>query len=154
MVVFVYCEVSVNIKCIGCYDLLREEMTVSDMAFKRYRKQGNTLVVYNCPRFFPYAAAISGLLRPGSGIVEAVKDCPQRIDEHCILCPKPPVTTYGEPPIVHTCKEHYAAWGNWLEEHPERRAYLAPKGRMRHANWVEVFREFIEDMRVKAEKSF
>jgi hypothetical protein len=131
-----------SIKCIGCYELLREKITLG----------GKDLTVYNCHRFFPYACALSGLLRPGSGIVEAAKDCPQRIEEHCILCQKPPTSSYGDPPIVYTCKEHDAAWGKWLEEHPERRAYLAPMGRARKANWVVVFREFIEDMRVKAEE--
>ena len=127
------------IKCIGCYDLHREERVVT----------GKTLIVYTCPRF-PYDCVIGGLLRPGQGTLKAVTDCPQRIDEHCILCPKTPVCTYGEPPMVYTCKEHDAAWGSWLNEHPQRLAYLAPKGRSRKANWIEVFREFIEDMRVKA----
>lgn len=129
-----------QIKCIGCYDLRREEMVLS----------GKDLIVYTCPRL-PYDCVIGGLLRPGLGTLKAVTDCPQRIDEHCILCPKPHVSTYGLPPMVYICEEHGEAWGKWLEEHPERRAYLTPKGRNKKANWVEVFREFIEDMRVKAE---
>lgn len=127
------------IKCIGCFDLHREEMAVG----------GKPLTVYNCPRYFPYACALSGLLRPGSGILEAVEDCPQRIDEHCILCGNTKVSSYGQQ-IVFICGEHDKAWGQWLKEHPERDAYLTPKGRLRRANWVEVFREFIEDMRKKA----
>lgn len=128
------------IKCVGCYDLLREEIEFKD----------RPLVVYNCPRFFPYATAISGLIRPGKGIVEAARDCPERLDEHCVLCANTDGVTYGIP-YVFICKEHSRAWGNWLDQHPERRAYLAPKGRARQANWIEVFREFIEDMRQEAE---
>ncbi len=128
-----------NIKCIGCYELLRKEMSV----------EGRPLVVYNCPRF-PYACALSGLLRPGSGILEANKDCPENPLSHCILCPKTELIHYGQN-IVSTCKEHYEAWSKWLDEHPERKAYLKPKGRMNKANWVKVFRDFIEDMRQKAE---
>ena len=128
------------IKCIGCYDLLREEIEL----------KGKPLIVYTCPRF-PYACALSGLLRPGSGILEAVKDCPARIDGHCIVCPKTELVSYGEPKIAFTCKEHYRAWSKWLEEHLERKAHLAPRGQSVKANWIEVFREFVEDMRKKAE---
>jgi len=124
------------IKCIGCIDLLREEVELN----------GKPLVVYNCPRFFPYATFISGLIRPGKGIIEAVEDCPKRIDEHCILCTKTTLTTFGKR-IVYICIEHSKAWSKWLDEHPERRAYFVPKDRVRGANWIEVFREFIEDMR-------
>jgi len=129
-----------NIKCIGCYDLLREELEL----------EGRPLVVYNCPRFFPYACALSGLLRPGSGIIEAVRDCNEDPLSHCVLCSNTKITHYGQD-IVSICKEHDAAWGKWLDEHPERRAHLAPRGRSVKANWVEVFREFIEDMRRQAE---
>ena len=124
------------IKCIGCNDLLREELDIG----------GKHLVVYNCPRFFPYACALSGLLRPVSGITEAVKDCPEQLGAHCILCSKTELVTYGLQDVF-ICKEHDRAWFKWLEEHPERRAYLAPRGRSRQSNWIEVFREFIEDMR-------
>lgn len=127
------------IKCIGCSELLREEIDFDD----------KHLVVYNCPRFFPYACALSGLFRPGDGITEAVKDCPEQLGAHCILCTKTGVISYGEPRIVYACKEHDQAWGEWLKEHPDRSAYIAPKGRLRRANWVEVFREFIEDTRKK-----
>jgi len=124
------------IKCVGCYDLLREELTLG----------GKPLIVYNCPRFFPYACALSGLIRPGSGITEAVEDCPEQLGAHCILCTKTELVSYGLQDVF-ICKEHDRAWGKWLEDHPERRAYLAPKGRLRQSNWIEVFREFIEDMR-------
>lgn len=127
-----------KIKCIGCYALLREELTL----------KGRPLVVYDCPLFFPYACALSGLLQPGSGIVEAVKDCLEHPEEHCILCSKTEVTHYGDLPLA-ACHEHHKAWSKWLDEHPEREAYLKPMGRLRKANWIEVFREFIEDMRVK-----
>lgn len=142
-----------NIKCIGCYDLLREELIISDVAFKGYRrnKPENTLVVYICPRFFPYACALSGLLHPGSGIIEAVKDCNENPEGHCILCSKIGFMAYGDLPLV-TCKEHYKAWSKWLDAHPERLEHIRPRSRVIRANWVEVFREFIEDMRQKANK--
>ena len=111
------------IKCIGCNDLLREELDIS----------GKHLVVYNCPRFFPYAAALSGLLRPGSGIVEAVRDCNEDPLSHCVLCSNTKIIHYGQA-IVSICSKHDLAWGKWLDEHPERRAYLAPKGRVRQSN--------------------
>lgn len=128
------------IKCVGCYELLREEIDVGD----------KHLVVYNCPRYFPYLCALSGLLRPGSGIVEAIKDCPEHLGDHCILCSKTDFVLYGSK-VIFICKEHDKAWSKWLKEHPERRAHLAPKGRVRHAHWIEVFREFIEDMRREKE---
>lgn len=124
------------IKCVGCYELRREELTV----------EGRPLVVYNCPRFFPHECALSGLLRPDKYITEAVEACPMSLGHHCILCPKTYVTSYGT-----ACEEHDRAWWKWLTEHPERRAYLAPLDRLRKANWLEVFREFIEDMRKKQE---
>ncbi|MBA7557380.1 hypothetical protein ES705_50133 [subsurface metagenome] len=124
-----------DIKCIGCYDLLREEMTL----------EGRQLVVYNCPRFFPYACAISGLLRPGKGILQAVEACPEQPGQHCIFCDNTDVTHYGELPLA-TCGDHYGAWSAWLDKHQERK-YLHPKGRLKKANWIEVFREFVEDMR-------
>jgi len=125
-----------NIKCIGCFDLLREEVTV----------EGRPLVVYRCPRFFPYACALSGLLRPGSGILEAVNDCPEDPLSHCAVCSNTEITHYSQN-IVSVCKEHSAVWDNWFDEHPERQSHLAPRGRCIKANWVEVFREFVEDIR-------
>jgi len=127
-----------KIKCIGCFDLLREEIV----------RKGVKLVVYTCPRYFPYACALSGLLQPGSGIVEAVKDCPEHPEGHCILCSKTEVTHYGDLPIA-TCEKHFEAWSKWLNEHPELEKFLHPRGRVITANWIEVFREFIEDMRAK-----
>lgn len=127
------------IKCIGCYELLREELVLG----------GKELVVYNCPRF-PYACHLSGLLKPAKGILRAGEECPEKPLGHCILCPETKVTHYGDN-IVSTCREHYQAWSKWLDEHPERRDHLAPKGRSIRANWIEVFREFIEDMRSQVE---
>ncbi|MBA7597907.1 hypothetical protein ES703_04915 [subsurface metagenome] len=127
-----------NIKCISCLELLQEELTV----------EGRPLVVYNCPRYFPYAAALSGILRPGSGIVEAIKDCPDDPLSHCVICSNTEISHYGQD-IVSICRKHDNAWGKWLDEHPERRAHLAPRGRSIKANWVEVFREFVEDIRSK-----
>jgi len=129
------------IKCIGCNDLLREELDVG----------GKKLVVYNCPRFFPYACALSGLLRPSTGILKAGEMCPDDPLSHCVVCSNTKITHYGQA-IVSICSKHDIAWGKWLEEHPERRAYFVPKGRVKKANWIEVFREFIEDMRKEAKK--
>ncbi|MBA7712434.1 hypothetical protein ES703_121408 [subsurface metagenome] len=125
-----------NIKCIGCYDLLREELTL----------EGKPLVVYNCPRFFPYACAMSGLLRPSTGILKAANRCPDDPLSHCAVCSNTKITHYGQD-IVSICKEHDAAWSKWLDMHLDRRAYLRPRSRVIKANWVEVFREFIEGMR-------
>jgi len=129
------------IKCVGCYDLLREELEL----------EGKHLVVYNCPRFFPYLCSLRGLIYPGKGIIKAARDCPERIDRHCILCAKTDAVRlfrYGEE-MVFMCKDHGQDWREWLDEHPERFAHIAPKGRLNRSNWIEVFREFIEDMRLK-----
>ncbi len=128
-----------NIKCIGCYNLLREALTL----------KGRPLVVYKCGNgHFPYACALSGLLRPGSGIVKAVEDCPDDPLSHCTVCSNTKITHYDQG-IVSICREHDWAWGTWLDEHPDKRAHIAPRGRVIRANWVEVFREFVEDMREK-----
>jgi len=126
-----------TIKCVGCYDLLREELDVG----------GKKLVVYNCPRFFPYACALSGLLHPSTSILKAAEMCPDDPLSHCAVCSDTKITHYGQD-IVSICLEHDDAWGEFLLEHPERRDYLAPRGRSVKANWVEVFREFVEDLRV------
>ena len=125
-----------NIKCIGCFELLREELTINKWP----------LVVYNCPRFFPYACVLSGLLRPGLGVQRAVEDCPEDPLSHCAVCQNTKITHYGQD-IVSICKEHDAAWSKWLNEHPEWRVHLAPRGRSVKANWVVVFRKFVEDIR-------
>lgn len=122
------------IKCMGCYELRRRELNMSH----------GVDVVYECPRL-PYMTSIGGLLRPASGTKKAAEDCPEDILQHCILCSKPG-KSYGRQ-VVFMCEDHDRAWGKWLEEHPERRAYLSPHGRLKLANWVEVFREFIEGMR-------
>ena len=124
------------IKCVGCHDLIREELTL----------KGKPLVVYNCS-LFPYACALSGLLHPGKGILDAVAKCPERIDSHCILClQSPDHFPYGER-MVFICKKHDLAWRKWLSEHPDRRKHLAPHGRRNAPNWIEVFREFVEEIR-------
>jgi len=128
------------IKCIGCLELKRTELNLVS----------GKVVVYKCHRYFPYMCALSGLLRPGKGIVEAVKDCPERLDEHCILCSSTILTTFGLPPLVFICPEHDKAWGKWLDDHPGKHEYFAPGHRVKKDRWIEVFREFIEDMRPKA----
>ena len=126
------------IKCIGCFKLVRVEMLRASNALEVY---------YDCPGIFPYMTSIGGILRPGKGIEEAAKDCADDPLSHCILCTEDTdIAHYGEN-ITAICHEHNLAWGQWLDGHPERRAYLAHKGRVKRANWVEVFREFIEDMR-------
>lgn len=137
-----------TIKCVGCWDLLREELNLlGGVGSPRGTKH---LVVYNCPCYFPYACALSGLFRPTSQIVEAVKDCTEKLDLNCIIrgCLDLNLTTFGKDKIVFICKEHEHAWWKWLDDHPGRdRSYFAPRGRGIQARWVEVFREFIEDMR-------
>jgi len=93
---------------------------------------------------------LSGLLRPGSGIIEAVKRCPEDPLSHCAVCSNTKIIHCGED-IVSICSEHYKAWSKWLDEHPERRAYFKPRSRVIKANWVEVFREFVEYMRRQLE---
>jgi len=124
------------IKCIGCYDLLRVERLV----------EGQPLVGYSCRLLPPNAYALSGLLRPGLGVLRAVEACPKDPLSHCVVCRITKVVHYGQN-IVSICEDHGDAWGKWLDEHPERRAHLAPQGRSVKANWVEVFREFVEDIR-------
>jgi len=62
---------------------------------------------------------------------------------------------YGYEPLVYICGEHDKAWSAWLDEPDEygnvRTEYLAPQGRVRRGNWIELFREFIEDMRRQLE---
>jgi len=142
-------------KCMGCYQLRREVLDVSGAgAGKGYRTDEGKIVVYDClDGRFPYQAVISGLLRPSGGINTAARDCPQTIEGHCIICSQTDkLKHYGfEPPLVYICSEHDKAWGTWLDEHPGKREHIAPKGRVVRGNWVEVFREFVEDMRRKAE---
>jgi len=128
-----------RIKCIGCYELRREVMEV----------EGKNLVVYDCHRY-PYACVISGLLRPGKGLLGAVSDCPEDPLSHCVICPETKFTHYSEG-MVSVCEEHGRAWGNWLNDHLGRREYMAPRHRAIKARWIEVFREFIEDMRSRLE---
>ena len=123
-----------NIKCLGCLELRRDAVN-------------EKLTVYHCNARggFP-AVAIRSLLRPGKSLLKAVAGCPKDPLGHCVLCPKPPAIHMGQD-ILSICQEHYNAWSAWLDAHPDRRAHLAPKGRARKANWVEVFREFVEDIR-------
>ena len=106
-------------------------------------------VVYECPRL-PYMTTIGGLLRPADGTTKVAEDCPTDPLSHCAVCSRTKIYHYGQD-IVSICQEHDIAWGKWLDEHPERRDHLAPRGRSVKANWIEVFREFIEDIRRQAE---
>jgi len=124
-----------NIKCIGCYELRRRQLNMTH----------GVDIVYDCERL-PYMTTIGGLLRPASGTMKAAEECPEDPLSHCVLCSNTKITHYGQD-IVSICKEHDKAWGKWLDEHPQRRAYLAPRGRSVKANWIEVFREFVEDIR-------
>jgi len=129
-----------TIKCIGCYDLLREVYLL------RGKDEGKVLVAYNCPRFFDYSFALSSLLRPVKGVLEAIEMCPDRVGEHCILCEKTDVVAYGVECVV-TCDEHYRAWSKWLDEHPDKEKSTRPGHRLKKDRWIEAFREFIEYMR-------
>ncbi|GAG09492.1 unnamed protein product [marine sediment metagenome] len=102
-------------------------------------------MVYNCEKF-PHHAAIAGLMRPGAGITAAAKACPEEPLRSCVICQNKEIIKYGGD-IVSICGKHDQAWEKWLKKHPERRGYLHPKGRNLPANWVEVFREFVEDTR-------
>lgn len=143
-------------KCVGCYLLRREELDIGlSKTFKDRKKTGEgKLVVYDClDGRYPYLAAISGLLHPSVGINQAARDCEQVIEGHCILCRETSdLKKYGsEPPLVYICAKHDKAWSTWLDEPDSygnvRLEYLAPRGRVRRENWIELFREFIEDMR-------
>ena len=87
-----------------------------------------------------------------SGILKAVEGCPEDPLGHCVLCSNTKILHYGGQDIVSICVDHDKAWGKWLDEHPQWRAHLAPRGRSVKANWVELFREFIEDMRQKGQR--
>ncbi|GAI92659.1 unnamed protein product, partial [marine sediment metagenome] len=95
--------------------------------------------------------ALGGLLRPGIGILEAARLCPEDPLSHCVICSETKITHYGQDIRVSICKEHNRAWSKWLDEHLERKVHLSPRGRSVKANWIEVFREFVEDMRKEAE---
>jgi hypothetical protein len=135
------------IKCVGCYHLVRKDMRVNPEHWKSYKLKGDILTTYECPKFFEYCTTLDGLLRPGKATLEAVKLCHEEPLSHCALCSEPPSYKYGYPEIAAACKKHHQSWTKWLDEHPDRRAHLAPRGRAVRANWIEVFREFIEDMR-------
>ena len=131
-----------NLKCIGCFQLRRIQQGMTSR-----RGTGSVLVAYDCIQGrYPYRVTIGGLLRPTNTIIDLVKECPEDPLRHCVVCAKTKIIHYGED-IVSICSEHDKAWGEWLEQHPERQSYMHPKGRNRHANWVEVFREFVEDVR-------
>ncbi len=135
-----------KVKCIGCPELVREVSEVGGLKVYKTDEYGR-LVTYICDRF-PYATVIGGLLRPGKGILEAVRLCPIDITDRCVVCSKEGKLTYGHPysPFAYSCKEHYDAWDKWLKDHPERREHLhGPTGRVILANWVEVFREFVQE---------
>lgn len=129
-----------KLKCIGCGLLKREIVTY----------HGNQLVAYNCIGLHPYAVAISGLLRPSAAITRAAEKCHVDPTKHCIICGTGRgLTTYGIE-VLRTCVKHYKAWSKWLDEHPDKEAAMRPLGRIRDAAWIDVFREFVEDMRQPA----
>ena len=130
-----------KIKCIGCYELLRDDMVTS---------QG-VQVVYNCPEFFPYSTGVGGLIRPGKGLIRAVEKCPKVLGKTCLFCGGATASFYGFE-MLATCQKHHEEWSRWLDEHSERLAYLSPLGRVRQDHWIQIYREFIEDVRRKARK--
>jgi len=142
-----------KIKCIGCYNLVRDEIKVFNPAsWKPYKLKGDILTIYKCPRYFEGGTTLGGLLRPSKRILEAVSKCSEDPLSHCVLCSKPVDVTYGYPPVVGACTEHNAAWSKWLDDHPDKREYISPHRRVVDAHWIEVFREFIEDMRQQGDK--
>jgi hypothetical protein len=127
-----------NLKCIGCNQLKREEG----------EWLGKHMVIYSCPKL-PYATTIGGLIRPGKGIIEAAARCPVDISEHCIICGtgRSRLRAYGKE-LLYICAKCGESWSTWLSvEHPDRRQYLCPRNRLIHSRWIEVFREFIESTR-------
>lgn len=144
------------IKCIGCYELRQEEISCSEELMKDFRKNDRgTLVTYTClNHYFPYATVISGLLYPGKGIRNAVEQCPLRPRESCVICQSPGIAHLGgfesDDCLAAVCKDHYHAWGDWLDEHDALRRKIDPRGRNRTSSWIEVFREFIEYIRQKS----
>ena len=116
------------LKCIGCKQLIMVSMERAD----------RTKVYYDClDHFLPYMTSIGGLLLPAWGTQKAAAACPEDITTHCILCESTATGRYGDE-LVWVCPVHDKAWGKWLDAHPERRGYLAPKGRARRSNWIEV----------------
>jgi hypothetical protein len=130
------------IKCVGCYGLVRKVVHLRD----------NDLVVYRCPGFFPFDCALSGLLRPVKDIIQAAKNCPKRSGEQCILCEEKGTQIFGVE-CVFMCNKDDRAWSKWLTEHPGKREYICPGKRIKTDRWIEVFREFIEDIRVSRQKA-
>jgi len=120
------------IKCIACIELKRRELKIN----------GEAAILYDCPHL-PYMTSIGGLMRPGSGTIKGAEACPENPRSHCAICSETKIQHYGHG-IVSICPEHDKAWGQWLDEHPEKREHIAPRGRAIRANWVEVFREFVE----------
>ena len=148
-------------KCVGCYLLRREVLDIGEHErsfLKGRRKTGEgNLIVYDCmDGRYQYKAAISGLLKPCVGINNAAHDCPRVIEGHCIFCSETQnLRHYGPEPLVYICGKHDKDWGTWLAEPDSygniRREYLTPRGRVRRENWIELFREFVEEMRQQLE---
>ena len=125
------------IKCVGCRELVRETAA----------RRGRSFVIYTCQRYLPFWCTLSGLLRPGTRLQEAVRDCPWVEGNSCALCAHAPEESLGGEGVVYLCEGHLAAWSGWLNIHPGKREYIRPNKRPILARWVEVFREFMEDAR-------
>jgi hypothetical protein len=144
-----------SIKCTGCIELRRGVFDTKAIDLKRYRTESGKYILYICSKgYFPYQTTIGGLLRPGRALKEALAACPERPRGSCVICHKTEKLTHlggieEETCTAAVCSEHYKAWSTWLDEHPEKRQHIAPKGRPRHAEWVDVFREFIDDKRLR-----
>lgn len=142
-----------KVKCTGCLKLKREVLDASAEALKAYRTTPEgKLVCYDCPNF-PYITVMSGLLRPGKGLLKAVEACKDHTrSARCMLCgSEEDYHTLGsidvEDCLAVLCSPHYNAWSNWLDNHPEHRKLFAPRGRPILSAWLDAFREFVEDMR-------
>lgn len=130
---------SSRLKCVACPNLERQTVQV----------KGRDLVVFDCGEVrFPYKAALSGLLRPSPGIAQAAENCqvPRLLPGRCVVCKKEGEVRFGRD-FGTLCKEHDRAWRAWLDEHQGKRDYFAPRGRVIHARWIEVFWEFVASAR-------
>jgi len=129
------------LKCLGCQSLEREILPV----------KGHDLVVYDCYLSrFPYMAALRGLLKPSQGIARAAENCPEPQMNECLACGQRALTAMSRWQL-RVCRQHYLAWSDWLDKHPDRRGYFSPGRRVIGSRWLEVFLEFVAEARgVKA----
>jgi hypothetical protein len=120
-----------NLKCISCRELERQKM--------------GDVVVYFCKKF-PYPCPLEGLLKPGEAVSKAAMACQEDPLASCVICHSEEIIKYGGD-IVAICPKHDGAWAEWLKSHPSRYEHMSRNGKAVKEAWVEVFREFVEDMK-------